>query len=335
MIRLLRSKIVVALSLLVFMLLIGITGYKILADFTWIEALYMTVITVTTVGFSEIKPLDTPTRVFTIILIVTSIFIAGFALSVVTEYILGKNALQHLKKKKLKKNIEALSNHVIICGFGRNGRQAAKRLTTYQKPFVVVEERKEIIASHENEVLFVEGNAEEDSVLIAAGIHRAHYLIAAVPDDATNLFIVLTARQLNRKLFIISRASQASSQKKLEFAGADRVIMPDTIGGGYMASLVVMPDLITFMNQLSLEGEHTANLEAVKLEAFTDMPVPCSINDLNLQQKTGCTVIGYITPDGAYLINPAPDLVLQPQGKIIVLGKPEQIKELNQMFRRA
>ncbi|MBO6532882.1 MAG: potassium channel family protein, partial [Muricauda sp.] len=291
MIRLMRSKIVLALSLMVVVLVFGVVGYKMLSDFTWVEAIYMTIITVTTVGFSEVRPLDANAKIFTVFLIVTSVFIFGFAISVVTEYILGRNSLELLKKKKVKKQIDSLSNHVVVCGFGRNGMQAAEKLIAYKKPFVVIEKDKEIIDRYEETVLFVEGDANEDDVLIQAGIERAQYLITAVPDDSANLFIVLSARQLNKDLFIISRASQITSVKKLEFAGANKVIMPDKIGGDHMASLVVMPDLITFLDQLSIEGEHTTNLEEVSIEDFTDQMDCNSLRDLDLRRKTGCTII--------------------------------------------
>ncbi len=328
-----RSKILVALTLMVMVLLIGVVGYKMLSDFTWIEAIYMTIITVTTVGFSEVRPLDANAKIFTVFLIVTSVFIFGFAISVVSEYILGRNSLEVLKKKKVKKQIDSLSNHVVVCGFGRNGMQAAEKLIAYKKPFVVIERDKEIIERHEEDILFVEGDANEDEVLVQAGIHRAQYLITAVPDDAANLFIVLSARQLNTGLFIISRASQITSVKKLQFAGANKVIMPDKIGGDHMASLVVMPDLITFLDQLSIEGEHTTNLEEVSIEDFTDQMDCNSLRDLDLRRKTGCTIIGYIDPDGKYIINPEADMELQPNSKVIVLGRPEQIRKLNQMFQ--
>ncbi len=314
-------------------LLFGVVGYKLLSDFTWVEAIYMTIITVTTVGFSEVRPLDANAKIFTVFLIVTSVFIFGFAISVITEYLLGRNSLQILKKKKVKKKIDSLSNHVVVCGYGRNGMQAAEKLKAYKRPFVVVERDKEIIERYENDVLFVEGDANEDETLLAAGIGRAQYLITAVPDDAANLFIVLSARQLNKKLFIITRASQVTSQSKLQLAGADKVIMPDKIGGDYMASLVVMPDLVTFINKLSVEGEHTTNLEEVEIEDFTDQIECNSLRDLDLRRKTGCTIIGYIEPNGNYIINPEADLVLEPKGKVIVLGRPEQIRKLNQMFQ--
>jgi voltage-gated potassium channel len=313
-------------------LLFGVFGYRFLSDYTWIDAFYMTIITVTTVGFSEVRPLDAEAKIFTVVLIVTSVFIFAFAISVITEYLLSRNSLQLLKKKRVKNIIGSISNHVIICGFGRNGNQAAERLKAYKRPFVVIERNREVIEKFEEEILFVEGDANEDDTLIEAGIDRAQFLITALPDDAANLFVVLSARQLKKDLFIISRASQLTSQKKLRLAGADKVIMPDKIGGDHMASLVVMPDLITFMDKLSTEGEHTTNLEEVTIENFMAQIDNHSLRDLDLRKKTGCTIIGYIEPNGNYIINPEADIKLEPQGKVIVLGRPEQIKKLNEMF---
>ncbi len=332
MIKLFRSKIYLALFLLFIVLLFGVLGYRFISNYDWIDALYMTIITITTVGFSEVRPLDTASKFFTIFLIISSVFIIAFAISVVTEYVLSRNSLQTLKKKKVKQTINKLTNHVIVCGFGRNGQQAVERLKAYKKPFVIVEKDKEIIERFEDEFLFIEGDANDDEILNEAGIDNAQFLIAALPDDATNLFVVLSARQLNKALFIISRASLATSQKKLLLAGADKVIMPDKIGGDHMASLVVMPDLITFMDKLSVEGEHTTNLEEVAIEDFSSQVDCNSLRDLDLRRKTGCTIIGYISPTGEYIINPEADLILQAKSKVIVLGRPEQIRKLNEMF---
>lgn len=332
MLRLFRSKIYLAIGLMITVLIIGVMGYRYISDYNWLDALYMTIITVTTVGFMEVKPLDAESKIFTVMLIISSVIIFSFALSVISEYILSRNSLQLLKKKKVRNQINSLSNHVVVCGFGRNGMQAAERLRAYNRPFIVIERDREVIEKHEDEVLFIEGDANEDSVLIEAGVERASYLIAALPDDAENLFVVLSARQLNKNLFIISRASKVTSQKKLQLGGADKVIMPDKIGGDHMASLVVIPDLITFMDKLSMEGEHTTNLEEVAIEDFSDQVECNSLRDLDLRRKTGCTIIGYIEPNGNYIINPEADLPLKPKSKVIVLGRPEQIRKLNEMF---
>ncbi len=332
MLKLFRSKFYLALFLMVTVLLTGLLGYRFIAGFSWTEALYMTIITVTTVGFKEVRPLSTEAQLFTVVLIIASVFIFAFAISVITEYILNKNSLETLKKRKVKQRIDQLQNHVIVCGFGRNGSQAAQRLRAYKRPFVVIEKDREIIEKFEDEFLFVEGEANEDEILLQAGIERARYLIATLPEDAVNLYVVLTARQLNKQMQIISRASQISSVKKLELAGANKVIMPDKIGGDHMASLVVLPDLITFMDKLSLEGEETTNLEEVGIEDFRTQVECNTLRDLDLRRKTGCTIIGYIAPDGTYIINPEADLPLQPKSKVIVLGRPEQIRKLNEMF---
>tara|TARA_R110002051_G_scaffold241712_1_gene302033 strand:- start:6268 stop:7275 length:1008 start_codon:yes stop_codon:yes gene_type:complete len=333
MIKLFKSRIYLAVFLMIAVLLLGVFGYRIISNFDWIDAIFMTIITVTTVGFSEVRPLDATSKLFTVVLIILSVFIFAYAISVITEYILGRNSLQLLKKKKVKNTINNLKNHVLICGFGRNGLQASERLKAYKKPFVVIEKDKSIIERYEDDILFVEGDANEDDVLMQAGIANAQYLITALPDDATNLFVVLSARQLNKNLFIISRASLANSQKKLLLAGANKVIMPDKIGGDHMASLVVMPDLITFMDKLSMEGEHTTNLEEVAIEDFVDQLDCNSLRDLDLRNRTGCTIIGYIEPNGNYIINPEADLKLELKSKVIVLGRPEQIRKLNEMFR--
>ncbi|MEH6620174.1 potassium channel protein [Maribacter arcticus] len=332
MIQLFRSKIYIALALMLMALTFGVLGYRFIADYSWVDAFYMTIITVTTVGFSEVRPMGPEGKIFTIVLIVTSVFIFGFAISVITEYLISRNSLQLLKKKKMKNSIENLNQHVVVCGFGRNGMQAAEKLKAYKKPFVVIEKDKEVIERFSEDILFIEGDANDDDVLLQSGIERAQYLIAALPDDAANLFVVLSARQLKKDLFIISRASLVNSQKKLFLAGADKVIMPDKIGGDHMASLVVMPDLITFMDKLSMEGENTTNLEEVAIEDFSNQIECNSLRDLDLRRKTGCTIIGYISPDGKYTINPEADLQLQPKSKVIVLGRPEQIKKLNKMF---
>lgn len=332
MIRLFRSKIYLAISLMVTIVVIGVIGFRFISNYSWLDAFYMTIITLATVGFGEVRPLDANAKIFTALLIICSVIIFSFAISVITEYILSRNSLQLLKKKKVKNQISNLSNHVIVCGYGRNGMQAAERLTAYKRPFIVIERDKEIIEKFEDDVLFIEGDANDDNILLEAGVDRASYLIAALPDDAENLFVVLSARQLNKSLFIISRASKITSQKKLLLGGADKVIMPDKIGGDHMASLVVIPDLITFMDKLSMEGEHTTNLEEVAIEDFSDQVECNSLRDLDLRRKTGCTIIGYIEPDGNYIINPEADMPLQPKSKVIVLGRPEQIRKLNEMF---
>ncbi len=332
-IKFFRTKIYTAIFLLIVILMIGVFGYVMISGYSWIDALYMTVITMTTVGFGEVMPLDDQSKIFTIFLILASVVIVGYALSIITEYILSKNDVEELKHKKMQKKIDSFKNHIVICGYGRNGKQAARKLAAYNKQFVVIEKDKDMEERLQlDNVSYVIGNANEDEVLVTAGVDRAACFISALPNDADNLFVVLSARQLNSKMNIISRASNESSYDKLKFAGADNVILPDKIGGDHMASLVVVPGLMEFIDNLSIVGKSNINIEEVDVEKLFKSNKGRTIRDLDLRKKTGCSVIGYKNENGEYLVNPEAELELAPNSRIIVLGRPEQIEALNSEY---
>lgn len=333
MIKFLDSKLYKALILLLTIIFIGVVGYMFLADLNFVDALYMTIITMSTVGFGEVVPLTPEARLFTVFLILMSVAVFGYALSVFTETLVSGQFIQQLKMKKVQKRIEELNNHTIVCGFGRNGMQAINRLKSYNKKFVVIEQDKERIEELEIDgILCVEGDATTDAVLLKAGIEKAENLITALPSDADNLFVVLSARQLNRKCKIISRASKESSYDKLKIAGADNVIMPDKLGGEHMASLLVTPDVIEFVDRLTISGEASANLEEIEINNLPEKYLNKTILDLDLRKQTGCTVIGYKTPNKEYVINPEATVMLKPNSCLIVLGRPEQITKLRELF---
>lgn len=328
-----KNKVYLAISLLVLLLLIGILGFRFISDYSWVDAIYMTVITITTVGYGEVIPLDEGSKLFAVFLIITSVAIIAFSLSVITDYIVNKSNPEFIKNKKIKKMISNLENHVIICGYGRNGKQVAQKLLAHNKPFIIIENEKEIAEKYNSlETPLIFGDANDDSALIQAGIYKANCVIAALPDDADNLFIVLSSRQMNKKLKIISRASKASSYKKLRLAGADNVIMPNRIGGDHMASLVVVPDLVEFLDNISLVGKGSVNIEELPSEKLTQGKENQSILDLNIRSRTGCTIIGYKTPKGKYIVNPPANQLLEVHSKVIVLGNAEQIKRLNELY---
>ena len=304
-----------------------------ISGYSWIDALYMTVITMTTVGFGEVVPLDDQSKIFTIFLILASIIIVGYALSIITEYILSRDHIEELKHKRMKKKIDKLKNHVVVCGYGRNGKQTVRKLAAYNKSFVVIEKDKELEGRMQSDnVPFIIGNANEDEVLIQAGIERASSFISALPNDADNLFVVLSSRQLNKNINIISRASNESSYGKLKLAGANNVILPDKIGGDHMASLVVVPGLMEFIDNLSIVGKSNINIEEIAIEKLFDTKSNKTIKDLDLRRKTGCSIIGYKDENGEYIVNPEAELMLVPNSKIIVLGRPEQIAALNSEY---
>ncbi len=332
-IKFFRTKIYTAVFLLVAILVVGIFGYKFISNYSWLDAVYMTVITMTTVGFGEVIPLDYNSKIFTIFLILSSVVIMGYALSIITEYILSKNNIEDLKHKKMQKEISSFKNHVVICGYGRNGKQAAIKLLAHKKAFVVIEKNRDMEERLQlDNVPYVIGNANEDDVLMQAGIDCASSFISALPNDADNLFVVLSTRQINKNINIISRASNESSYNKLKFAGANNVILPDKIGGDHMASLVVVPGLMEFLDNLSIVGKSGINVEEVAVEKLFRKEDIKTIKDLDLRKKTGCTIIGYKDENGEYIVNPEAELELAPKSKIIVLGRPEQIEALNSEY---
>ena len=331
--KVLSSKLNTILFLVGSTLLLGTVGYMWLSDYTFVDALYMTVITVTTVGFGELRPFTPEEKIFTILLILTSISVFGYAVSSFSEYLVSGKLFVYFKHKKVEKKIAGLKGHTIVCGYGRNGRQAIIKLTNYNRQFVIVERDKEVVEELEsNEYLCIQGDATLDETLINAGIENADNLITALPSDADNLFVVLTARQLNTSFKIISRASNESSYSKLKIAGADNVIMPDKLGGDHMASLVTTPDVIEFVDRLTIEGETTANLEEIGVDDLPNNYLGKTILDLDLRKQTGCTVIGYRHPDRDYIINPEANSVLISGAHLIVLGRPEQIIKLRELF---
>lgn len=328
-----KSRLYKAITYSVLIVSIGVLGYMLFFGYSFIDALYMTIITISTIGFGEVHPFGTGEKLFTIGLIISSLFIFGYAVSSFSEYLISGQFFHQLKVKKVQKQIEQLEGHTIVCGYGRNGKQAISKLKNYKKQIVVVEKFEGIARQlDEKGVLTIQGDATLDETLLRAGIMSAKNLIIALPSDADNLFVVLTAKQLNKDCKIISRASKETSYSKLKIAGADNVIMPDKLGGSHMASLVVTPDVIEFVDRLTIEGETTANLEEVAINGLPEKYIDKTILDLDLRRKTGCTVIGYRTPDKDYIINPEASVKLEAGGNLIVLGRPEQIETLRRIF---
>jgi voltage-gated potassium channel len=297
----------------------------------FLDALYMTTISITTVGFREVHPLSDAGKIFTIFLLVSSWGTLAFAIGRITQFVVSGEINQYFKTRRLMNAIAKLENHVILCGYGRNGHQAARMLKTHNVPFIVIEKDAQLMQKVEAEgekVLHLEGDSTEDEVLKQAGVEKARALITTLPVDAQNVFIVLTARALNPGLQIISRASEASSVSKLKKAGANNVIMPDFIGGTHMATLVSKPDVVEFIDYLS--GEEG---EAIHVESINYLQLPEMIRDKSLRyvmdwNKTGVNCIGVKNTEGKFLINPPDNILISPGMKVIVLGNREQIMQM-------
>jgi voltage-gated potassium channel len=327
-------KIYIAIGLLLLIVLVGIVGFMTVENYGLLDAFYMTVITVATVGFQEVHPLSSGGRLFTSFLIIISFGTFAYAISSITKYISDGEFKDYFKNKKVNAAIEKLENHVIICGFGRNGKQAAHVLKKHDTRFVVIEEKKAIVLAinHQYADLVLEGDATLDEILLKAGVLKAKALITTLPIDADNLFIVLTARTLNPKLTIISRASEDNTDKKLKIAGANNVIMPDKLGGAHMASLVMKPDVMEFVDYITGQGGDNIRLEEITFENLSEEYQNKTIRDLEVRNRSGANIIGFKTAQGDYIINPSADTKIIPDAKLFVLGTSDQIGKLKDLF---
>jgi voltage-gated potassium channel len=328
------SQLYISVFLLLLIVCIGIGGFIFIEGYDFLEAFYMTIITVATVGFQEVHPLSDAGRLFTSFLIITSFGTFAYTVTSISKYIIDGEFRHYYKNYKLLTAIAKLDNHVIICGYGRNGRQAAHVLKKHDTRFVVVEQKKEIISTinHRYSELILEGDATLDETLLKAGIKKAKALITTLPIDADNVFIVLSARALNPNLTIISRASEDNSDKKLKIAGANNVIMPDKLGGAHMASLVMKPDVMEFVDFITGQGGDNIRLEEITFENLSAQYQNKTIRDLEIRNKSGANVIGFKTANGDYVINPNADTVIIPDAKLFVLGTTEQINKLKELF---
>lgn len=324
-------RLALPLLILLGIALIGIIGYMAIEDFNLVEAIYMTTISVTTAGFTEVRPLSEAGRMFTVFLLITSWGSFAFAITRITQYIISGEINQYFKIRKIMLGIEKLSDHVIICGYGRNGQQAAQTLGYHGLPVVVIENRQEILeeamADHPG-LLIIYGDSTDDDMLIRAGIVRARALITSLPVDAHNVFIVLSPRSLNPNIQIISRASERNTYPKLIKAGADSVIMPDKIGGTHMATLVSKPDVIEFIDFLSGEEGEAIHIESVSFEQLPSGIQGKSLSQIMSWKKTGVNCIGLKGADGRFLINPPEDTIVSRGMKVLVLGTRQQIERM-------
>ena len=327
------KKLYYAIGMVILVLVIGVCGYYFIEDYGFLDAVFMTVITVATVGYREVKELDDAGKIFTSILIIFSIGTFAYAVSVITRYIIEGEFQTYFRHYQVNKEIQKLKNHIIVCGYGRNGKQACDQLRSEGVRFVAIESNPQIIAAmqEEQDLLFIEGDATKEEVLIEAGLESAKALITALPSDAANVFVVLTARDKSPKLKIISRASDDASEHKLKRAGADNVIMPDKIGGTHMAALITKPDVLEFIDHIT--GTINIRLEEILFKSLPDSMQNKSIRELEIRNKTGANIIGYKSASGDYIINPSPDTVMMQDAKLFVLGTQEQVSKFKEILK--
>jgi voltage-gated potassium channel len=332
--RLALRRVQSAVLALVIISAVGVLGYMVFEGWRFTDALYMTVITLTTVGYREVHVLDASGQLWTMLLLITGVGTLFYAAVSSVELVVEGTVRGYFGRRRVKAAIGRLNGHYVLCGYGRVGRQVAREFAADEVPFVIVEQDQEILEECLAEgYLALLGEAADDDVLKEAGILRAAGLIAAVDSDADNVFVVLSARKINPKLHIVARASSDESAAKLEIAGADRTLSPYAVGGRRLAALAKQPLVVDFLDVVT-RGEKGIEF---RLEEFS-VPVDSNfaehtIGELKIGERTGAIVLAVRTTEGNFDTTPSADDRLQAGDTLIVLGSRGQIERLEQLMR--
>jgi voltage-gated potassium channel len=322
----------ISLALLVAVVAVGTFGYVSIERYSLLDALYMTVTTLTTVGFGEVHPLSPAGRLFTIGLIALGLGTVSAAVGSALEILLGEQLRERVYHQRMERRLKEIENHVIICGYGRIGQEVARELTALGIPFVVIDRDLQEAASLEAaSILHVSGDASEEEILRLSGIERARCLIAVASTDADNIFITLTARSLNPRLFIVARSIREQDEHKVRRAGADRVVSPYVIGARRIATVIHRPDVVDFLDIHARGSERELEIESIPISQtapFADRP----LSESGIRERTGCTVLALRDAETErFNINPTPNTLLRAGDKMIVLGTLEQLESLQRV----
>jgi len=316
-------------SLVILLLLVaGTLGYHLIEGWGPVDSFYMTLITLTTIGFKEAHPLSDTGRVFTIALILFGVGTLAVVWSSATRFITEGSLRDVLGRKKMEKSVSRLRDHYIICGCGRMGTLIAAELKRHDVPFVVLEKDASLVDNLiQDGLLGLMGDATDDAILENCGIQRARGLVAVLNRDADNVYVTLSARGMNPGLFIVSRAADENSGGKLKRAGADRVIMPYNIGGMKIAQAILRPTILEFIDQVSGGRAQDLMLDEIKVGAnspYGDL----ALNKSNIRQQLGAMILAIKPADGPLQINPRPDQVLRKGDTLICLGATEHVETI-------
>ncbi len=311
----------------------GTSGYIILEGWSPLDALYMTVITISSVGFMEVHPLSDMGRVFTVFLILCGSGILIYAISVLTAFIVEGELTDAIRRRKMNIRIEQLNRHYIVCGADLTGGYAVEELVKTQRAFVVIEKDPLKARSlSEQGILCIEGDASHDGVLLRAGIAKAKGLLTALHSDAENLFVVITAKRLNPALRVISRALEKESEQKIRMVGADGVVMPDFIGGLRMVSEMVRPSVVNFLDTMLRSRDKTIRVEEIVIEASSPF-AGRALSETGLHEKQDLSIVALRkATDEAYEFNPSRETMLAEGNVLIVMGNVDRIRDASSMI---
>jgi voltage-gated potassium channel len=314
--------------MLVFVVLFGVIGYWGIEGWNLMDSLFMTVITLTTVGFGEVHKLDTRGEIFTIVLILFGLAVAGYSARVFGQMIIEGQLRRFLGRKIMQKNIQKLAGHYIVCGFGRVGRTVCEELFKSNVDFLVIEKDQTLVDEMEKSgFTYIQGNCDSDETLLAAGIDRAKGLINTLADEADAVYVTLSARQLNQELFIMARADSPNATAKLTRAGATRVLSPHISAGQRMAQTTIKPNVVDFMTLASGTTAEGLKIEEIRLKSVSNL-IGNNLKDSGIRSQYGVTVIGAKKEMGSMIYNPPPDFMIEVGDTLILMGTPSQLTQL-------
>lgn len=312
---------------------IGTLWYSLVEGWSWEDAAYMTVITLATVGYGETHPLGSRGRLFTIALILLGVMNIGYIVNRFTEAIIQGYFQEGIRLQQQRRLMESLTEHYIICGFSRTGRQIAKEFRAEDVPFVVIDSEMESIQRAQAEgYTAYQGDATLDDTLLKVGIERAMCIVAALPSDAENLYIVLSAKTLNSGIRVIARASTEEALQKLRRGGADEVISPYITGGKRMAAAALRPQVLDFVDGILTGADRQLYMEEFLLDPAFCPFVGQSLQKARLRSQSGALVLAIRRVDGTLIGGPTGDTILMPGDRLIGMGTAEQLRSLNQIL---
>jgi voltage-gated potassium channel len=322
------THLIITVILAIFLVAFGTAGYMLIEEWPLLDSLYMTLITYSTVGYGEIREISQNGRIFTLVLIVLGASLFLYIIGNLVQFLVEGRIRLILGRRKLDKQISQLTDHFIVCGYGRMGRAFCRYLTQRNLPFVAIEKNTDRIpAMNEDHILYLVGAATEELNLVKAGINKASHLITALGTDPDNVFLVLLAKGLNPQIKVVARASQNTIKKPLAAAGADVVVSPFDIGARRMAHAILRPNVIRFLEMAFADEATDIHIEEISVGELSPL-VNLPLKDSGIRQKYNMIILSIVCKDGDLVFNPSADTRIQAGCKLIVVGSSENLIKL-------